>query len=396
MAVVKPLFVALLVVHGLIHLMGFVKAFGLAEVPQLSMPISHAMGVGWLIATIALLAAAATCHASPTWFWAVGGVALVLSQTLIILAWSDARFGTVANVVLLVGVVLGFVAHGPGSLRAEYRAAVRSSLEVAVSPRLVTEDDLRRLPRPVQRYLRTAGAVGQPQIDSFKAVWHGRIRATVSAPWMTFRAEQYNFFGAPPVRLFFMDATMKHLPVDVFHRFVGDAATFRVRLLSAFTVIDAAGPAMNRGETVTLFNDLCILAPGRLIDPSIEWTEVDETHTRARYTRGAETITAELVFAASGELIDFISDDRMAASADGKTFTAQRWHTPVRDYRGFGMRRASSNAEARWIPASGEFAYLEIELERVDYNLTARRTYASEPTARRSRSPSGEATRTTT
>ncbi len=376
----KIVFVAVLVVHGLIHGLGFVKAFELAEVRQLSAPISHAMGLWWLIATILLLAAAATRYLAPPWFYVVGGVALVISQTLIITAWGDAKFGTAANLVLLVGVVLGFFAYGPGSLRAEYDAAVRSSLEASVQPRLVHESDLQGLPLPVQRYLRLAGAVGQPQIDNFRAVSRGRIRASATEPWMTFRAEQYNVFGELPVRLFFMDGTMKHLPVDVFHRFVGDAATFRVRLLSAFTMVDAAGPGMNRGETVTLFNDLCMLAPGRLIDPAIEWDAIDDTHARARFTRGAVTIAAELVFDAAGALVDFVSNDRSAASADGKTFTPQQWRTPLREYTNFGARRVARFGEARWGLPSGqrgergeraEFIYVELELQRIEYNLAS-------------------------
>ena len=35
----------LLAVHGLIHLMGFAKAFGYAELPQLTQPISREMGL---------------------------------------------------------------------------------------------------------------------------------------------------------------------------------------------------------------------------------------------------------------------------------------------------------------------------------------------------------------
>ncbi len=368
----KLLFVAMLVIHGLIHLLGFVKAFGLADVRQLSAPISPAMGILWLAAAMLLLVAATTRYVAPPWFWIIGAAALVLSQVLIISAWSDARAGTAVNVVLLAGVVLGFFAYGPGSLRAEYDSAVHSSFEVHVEPRFVDEADLRTLPDPVQRYLRLTGAVGQPQIDNFRAIWRGRIRATATAPWMPFRAEQYNFFGALPARLFFMDATMKHIPLDVFHRFLGDAATFRVRLLSAVTMVDAAGPELTRGETVTLFNDLCILAPGRLIDPSVEWDAIDSTHARARYTRGAETISAELVFDASGALIDFVTDDRPGASADGKTFTPQRWRTPVRDYQRFGAHRAASVGEARYTPEGGEFTYIELQLQRVDYNLRSK------------------------
>src|SRR5229473_2026019 len=42
--------IALLGVHGLIHLMGFAKAFGYADLPQLTQPISRAWGVVWLVA----------------------------------------------------------------------------------------------------------------------------------------------------------------------------------------------------------------------------------------------------------------------------------------------------------------------------------------------------------
>ena len=36
----------------------------------------------------------------------------------------------------------------------------------------------------------------------------------------------------------------------------------RVRLLSLIPMVDASGPDLRRKETVTVFNDLCLLAPG--------------------------------------------------------------------------------------------------------------------------------------
>lgn len=38
--------VCVLALHGLIHAMGFAKAFGYAELPQLQQPISRATGKG--------------------------------------------------------------------------------------------------------------------------------------------------------------------------------------------------------------------------------------------------------------------------------------------------------------------------------------------------------------
>ena len=65
----KTAFTILLVVHALIHALGFVKAFGLAQLPQLTLPISRPLGVLWLGAGRAMLGAAVALHAWPRGFW---------------------------------------------------------------------------------------------------------------------------------------------------------------------------------------------------------------------------------------------------------------------------------------------------------------------------------------
>ena len=103
---------------------------------------------------------------------------------------------------------------------------------------------------------------------------------------------------------------------------------------------------------MTLFNDMCLLAPGTLIDPDIAWDAVDATTARARFTYRGQTIAATLLFASTGELVNFQSDDRARAESNG-TFTPRRFSTPVRDYRDFGPVRLMSFGEARWLLQTG-------------------------------------------
>jgi hypothetical protein len=354
-------------VHGCIHFVGFVRAFGLAEVPQLTEPISRALGIAWLAAGLMLLATSLLLWLDSGIWW-VGGVgAVLLSQIVIISSWSDAKFGTVANALVLAGVVYGFASVGPLSFRARYLADVGERSGQPVSPELVTEADLAHLPEPVRQYLRLTGTVGQPRVHHFKATWSGRIRASADAPWMAFTAEQYNF-PAERARFFLMDATRTGLPVEVYHAFEGHTATMRARLLSLVPLVDAKGPEMDRAETVTLFNDLCLLAPAALIDPAIRWEPLDAGSARAHYTAGSNTISAVLYFNEAGELVDFVSEDRLASSADGTEFTRRRWSTPVGDYRTFGSRRVMTRGEGRWHPSEGEFVYIELELLDLEIN----------------------------
>lgn len=361
----RAVFLFILGVHGLIHVLGFAKAFGLAALPQLTQPISRPWGAAWLAAGVLTLGAAAAFLLAPRWGWAVGAVALVASQAVIFSSWSDAKFGTLANLVLLIGVVWGFAHRGPWSLPAEYERDLALASK-AHPGEVLTEADLAPLPAPVQRYIRASGVVGQPRVQSFRATWIGRIRGGPDEAWMAFTADQLDTFDTPR-RFFLMDAVMKGLPVDVLHAFDQDGATMRVRLLALKTMVDVRGAVLTRSETVTLFNDLCIFAPGELVRPSVAWEAVDARTARARYTQGPNTITATLLFNDAGDLVDFASDDRNP-SPDGSTSAPIRWTTPVRDYARVGPARVPRKAETKWHPASGAWTYGEFELVSLAYN----------------------------
>ena len=357
----------LLVAHGLIHLMGVAKAFGFAELPALTLSISRAMGVLWLAAGLLMLASAVLLRAWPRGFWVVGTIALLVSQIVIASAWRDAWAGTLANLILLLAVVHGALTEGPWSFRAELERDAAAGMARPPDARSITEADLAPLPQPVQRYLRAVGVVGQPRVQRYRMAFRGRIRSAPDTPWMPFVADQQSF-ADQPTRLFLMRARMRGLPVEAFHRLIDGHATMRVTVAGAIPLVDARGEVMDRSEAVTLFNDMCLLAPGSLIDPGIAWEEVDAKTVRAQFTYGAHTIAATLLFDEAGLLANFISDDRSRASPDGKTFTRLRFSTPVRDYRNFGAVRLAAHGEARWLLPEGEFTYGEFDVQQVTYD----------------------------
>jgi hypothetical protein len=233
----------------------------------------------------------------------------------------------------------------------------------------VTDADLAPLPEPVQRYLRLAGVVGSPRIQSYRLRFAGRIRGGPDSPWMPLTAEQHSF-ADQPTRLFFMRATRSGLPVLGLHRFVDGEASMRVRVLSAVPVVSLSGPKLTRAETVTLFNDMCVIAPATLIGPGITWEVRDAQHVTAWFTTGGFTIEATLVFNLTGELVDFFSDDRPVLEADGVTLTPSRWSTPLSRYQHFGPFWLAAHGEAHYRhPVSGEYAYGEFDLSDIAYNV---------------------------
>ena len=63
----------LLALMGLIHLMGFAKAFDLASLDELRRPVPQPVGLLWLAAAVLFLAAAVCLVVAPAWWWVPAG-----------------------------------------------------------------------------------------------------------------------------------------------------------------------------------------------------------------------------------------------------------------------------------------------------------------------------------
>lgn len=362
----KIAFSILVIAHGLIHLLGCVKAFGLVDVMLLTQSISRPFGVMWLLAFL-LFAIAAVLFAigNSSWWW-VACLAVVVSQGLIISSWQDAKFGTLANAIILAAVVTGYATS---SYYSQYQDEVREGLQQKAYFRdsELTESDIGYLPDPVKKYLRYTGSVGKPKVNNFQVAFRGKIRKDEKSEWMAFTSEQYNFLETP-TRLFFMKATMKSLPVAAYHCFKEGKAVMDVRLLSLFKVQYQDGVEMDLSETVTFFNDMCCLAPATLIDQRIKWLETEGNRVKASFTNDRLTVSAWLYFNEQGALTNFVSEDRYSAEA-GKQFP---WSTPLKDYQAINGYRLMANAETIYHYPDRDLCYGTFKLTRIKYNCPYR------------------------
>jgi len=359
----------LLFAHGLIHLMGFAKAFALADLPALKGAISRPAGSAWLLAALLYVGAGILFLSGSDSWWMPGAGALVLSQMLIIRSWGDAKFGTVANAIILVPLVIAVANALPSSYRNSFRREAMRGLERRPAQAVLREGDIARLPRPVQEYLRFAGALGKPVPGNFRAMIEGQIRSDMNGRWMDIRARQYEFFDEP-ARVFLIESSIFGIPFDGLHIYRRGIATMQIQVGSLVQVVDAKGPEMNQGETVTLFNDMCLLAPATLADRNIRWDSLAPLSVRASFSAGGNTIHAELSFGPGGELTGFSSQDRYQ-STDGVVYNRYGWSTPVGQYSDFHGVKIPSYGEAIWHTPRGDFAYARFTIKELEYDCSA-------------------------
>lgn len=105
---IKITLIVITLLHGLIHLMGGLNELGIAKIEGVArtlFPLSPAvkmeLGVVWLIALALFLGAAYGLIANKAWWQPVIIAAVVVSQILTILWWPDAKFGTIANILII-------------------------------------------------------------------------------------------------------------------------------------------------------------------------------------------------------------------------------------------------------------------------------------------------------
>jgi hypothetical protein len=359
-------FIVLIGLHGLIHLLGPAKAFGWSDGSPLRTPITPIGGVLWLVAAVLFIAAASLMAARATHWWVIGLAAVVLSQVLISQSWSDAKFGTLANLVIVIPLVLAAADARPGSFRSQFaRDRDRLLARPTVAPPLVTEQDLTALPPLLQSYLRRSGVVGRPHVRNVHIRFSAQMRSSATSPWMASTADEYAFFD-PPGRLFAMQASRAGIPFDVLHEYIDSAATFRVRIAGLFPMVDMSGPTVTNDETVTVMNDILVFAPGAVLDLPFTFETTGEHTVRATFRNAGFTVSATLTFDADGDLVGFVSSDR----SHGRDGGPADWSTPISAYRVVDGIRVGSHGDANWIEPGGvEWTYGRFDIVAIAYNV---------------------------
>jgi hypothetical protein len=233
---------------------------------------------------------------------------------------------------------------------------------------ILNEMEVAHLPTCVIKYLKYTGAMGNQKIQNVCIEFDADMYRKPGDKPMKSYSVQYNFYGNYS-RLFLMKARKMGIPFRALHIYKNFQASFQVKVAELFKVVDICGEELTKAETVTLLNDMCIFAPGCLIDKRLTWKEIDSLSTKVTLTNGKYVVSAILLFNELGELINFISDDRSALQDDG-TMKQVRWTTPISNYKEFEGRKIPTFGKTIWNYPEGDFTYGVFNLRTIKYNVS--------------------------
>ncbi|HEX8039943.1 MAG TPA: DUF6544 family protein, partial [Chryseosolibacter sp.] len=244
---VRLIFVSVIVLHGMLHLIGFAKEWSLSSHDGLSRKNlidfswrrSKAAGMFWLFTGILFTASAVFYLTRWESYWLVAAIAILMSQTLIIIYWQDARYGTIINVAILIALV--FTAPAMAFEKMAEREIASLKRHATPDRVMITENTIANLPLSVRRWMHRSNVVGKENANIVCVVQKGSMRTRPDGKWMPFQAREY-FSINPPSFVWTAKANAAPLiPIAGRDKYEDGKGNMLIKPLFLFTAADRSG-----------------------------------------------------------------------------------------------------------------------------------------------------------
>ena len=360
----RAAFVFIVFVHGLIHLMGFLKAFRLADIRELTLHISGFAGMLWLCAACLFVMYGILMVTGVKYAWVVGLAAVVVSQILAIWFWKDARFATIPNLLILTVAISAWGGQAFEKLtRRETQAAAAAVNRAGLS--IFEEKVAAGLPEPVGRWLLASGAVGREHVVSGLVTQKARMKMKPGQEkWLHATASQITTVD-PPAFVWTVNLQMNPLMhMAGRDKFVDGKGAMRILMNGLINVVNEAGEKLDEGTIQRYLGEL-VWFPTLAVSPLVTWEALDEHSARATMTYMGTTGSGTFWFDAQGNFVRFSAWRYMGNEPESER---REWVLTVDDYREFDGIRVPSKMKATWRLEEGDWTWLDLEITDIQYN----------------------------
>ena len=362
----RYLFAFIMLMHGLIHFMGFSKAFGYGNMTQLTKDIQKPVGILWLLTAFLFIAATILFLVKKESWPIISILAVILSQILIIIVWKDAKFGTIANLIVLLVAV-------PALANIRFNKMVKKEVNSLLShpvndSKIISIEMLDSLPPTVQKYLIRSGVVGKENIQFARLKQKGEMRIKQDGKWMDFTASQYFDANDPS---FVWQTQVQMMPLVTLagrDKFENGNGHMLIKVLALINVANSGGDAkINESTMIRFLAEICLF-PSAALAPYIKWEAVDSLAAKATMNYKGMTVSGIYRFHANGDIHNFTAD-RWYGS--GKDDTLEKWFIEYIATKEFNGVRIPYKTEITWKLKSGDFNWLKLEITDLEFNKPA-------------------------
>ncbi|MEP7375741.1 MAG: DUF6544 family protein [Chitinophagaceae bacterium] len=359
----KYIFALVIFLHGLIHFMGFAKAISYDNIGQITKNISKPAGFTWFVTAILFITAAVLFLLKKQTWPLIAIITAFLSQVLIFTVWKDAKFGTLANIMILLVAVPAYASH---RFDRKVKEEVAHLLAQPVTNNVtITDEMLYHLPPIVQKWLTGSGVIGKEKIQFVRLKQKGEMRTKPGGKWLPFTATQYFTVNEPQ---FIWKTKLQLMPLITMtgrDKFVNGNGEMIIKVLSLVNVVKV--DADNKLNSATMIRYLAETTwfPAAALNDYIKWEPINSTSAKAIMTYKGITVSGTMKFTENGDLLSFEADRYKDTGTDA---SLEKWLVETIACKDFNGIRIPYKSKVTWKLKEGDFNWANMELTSLEFN----------------------------
>ena len=360
----KIAFFITIVLHGLIHMLGFLKGFDLKEIKELTLHISKPIGIFWLIASIVLLAFGVLHFINSKYAWIVGLLAITLSQVLIFMFWKDAKFGTIPNIIIFAVSLTSFGYYN------FHKIIQQETLKIledngTFEDQILNELDLLHLPSPVKSWLMNSGSIGKPFIRCGRVSQIAEMQMQPHQKnWLNATATQYTTIDQPAF-IWSVDVKMNSLlSFQGRDKYENGKGEMLIKLNSLFNIVNERGKKLDEGTLQRYLGEM-VWFPSLALSPYITWEEIDKYTAKATMRYEGTSASGNFYFNSNGEVTKFSAMRYKGNEPEAKKYP---WIMNILGYKIFEGIKVPAIMTSTWKLEDQDWTWLKMEVTDIKYN----------------------------
>lgn len=329
--------------------------------------LSKPLGLIWFFAFLLFVATIIQYLLKNEYWWLTAIIAILVSQTLIIIYWQNAKFGTIPNIIILVVSIVAFATFSFDRIVSREIEHLFSKAKIEDhSP--VTTDMITHLPAPVQKWLTNSGIIGKEKINAVRLKQTALMKMKRrQEKWTNAKAEQYYSIEKPAFIWKVNLQMMPFLKVVGRDKFVDGKGEMLIKILSLFPVVNIRNnEKINSGALQRYLGEI-VWYPSAALSPYFTWEAIDDFSARATMKYNGTKGSGTFYFDENGNFVKFSALRFMGGDEDD---TLEEWIITAKESRIINGITIPVQCEATWKLEDGDWTWLKLEITDIEYNVT--------------------------
>ncbi len=364
----RTVLIILIGIHGIIHLFGFFKAFGIFEFNAISQPVSKTYGILWLLAFVLFTIISILLILQYSYWWIIGILGVIISQFLIINYWTDAKFGTILNLIILVSTIIAYSTFSFKKNISDEIVEMLENQKLQIKNNL-TEQISSDLPAIVRKWLLNSGIIGkEPIYNVYLEQDLQMLMKPEQKDWSNAKAKQY-FTIEPPA--FNWSVGLKMNPfLDIAGRdkFENGQGEMTIKMFSLFSIANIKNDEKINQATLQRYLAEIVWFPSAALSSYINWETIDDNSAKATMKYNNTKGSGVFQFDEEGNFVKFVAM-RYKEAQDLKPteWTVTATKTGLRN----GIK-IPVELKVDWKLDNGNWAWLKLKITDIEYNIPGR------------------------